>query len=65
MANYRYANSILWGDTYNAATGMHHITAGSDQEAFDKANRADKQEMGLSFLFREQPDGSWQNCGTE
>lgn len=65
LTEYKYANSILWGDTYSVEDGMHHIFAGSDVEAFNVAIRADKCAMGLRFLYRKQPDGSWKNCGDE
>jgi hypothetical protein len=58
---YRYANSILWGPTYDEADGMHHIEAASDAAAFDMANRYDKAEMGHSFLQRmNETTGRWE-----
>lgn len=59
MTKYRYANSILWGPTYDQASGMHIIEAADDAEAFEKANRCDKNRLGHSFLQRQDAAGRW------
>lgn len=62
---YRYANNIKWGPTYDEKSGMHHIFANSDQEAYELANRADKAEFGVTFLQKRNAEGQWKWCGPE
>jgi hypothetical protein len=66
MPRYKYANSILWGPTYDERSGMHIIEAADDAAAFAAANRADKDDMGHSFLFRfEEENECWVNCSEQ